>query len=88
MAASTMEIDEISQPIENDEGVSIIKVIAKEPSREKTFEEAGAEVSNAFQEYQSKRLEREWLDRITMKHAVSAHKEKLQEAFSSPPASH
>lgn len=88
MAASKMAVDEISPPIEVEDGYSIIKVVEKKPAREKTFEEAGAEVSNVYQEYQSKRLERAWLDRIKAKHAVVAHKEKLREAFSSPSSAH
>jgi peptidyl-prolyl cis-trans isomerase SurA len=85
--ASTMEIDEISPPIEVEDGYGIIKLVAKEPERQKTFEEAGAEVSNAYQEYQSKSLEREWLDRVKQRYPVIAHKERLREAFLLSPES-
>jgi peptidyl-prolyl cis-trans isomerase SurA len=85
--AFTMAIDEISQPIETDNGYSIIKVTAKEPARQKTFEEAGVEVSNVFQEYEAKRLQQEWIDRIRQKYPVVQHKEQLRKAFSSSQAS-
>ncbi len=77
-----MEVGWISQPIFiEDGGYSIIKVNSKEPSRLKTFEEAGVEVSNAFQEYLQKRLETEWLERIKTKYPVQLFPEQLQKAF-------
>jgi hypothetical protein len=77
-----MEIGKISQPIKTEEnGYSIIKVNAKDHARQKSFEEAGVEVSNAFQEYEQKRLEKEWLDRIKTKYPVSTFPEVLQKAF-------
>ncbi|MDI6804166.1 MAG: peptidylprolyl isomerase [Bacteroidota bacterium] len=80
-----MEIGWISQPIiTEDGGYSIIKVNLKEPSRFKTFEEAGVEVSNAFQEYQQKRLETEWLEKIKTKYPVQLFPEQLQKAFTDP----
>ncbi|MDP2209712.1 MAG: peptidylprolyl isomerase [Bacteroidota bacterium] len=80
-----MEIGWISQPIfTEDGGYSILKVNLKEPSRVKTFEEAGVEVSNAFQEYQQKRLETEWLEKIKTKYPVQLFPEQLQKAFTDP----
>lgn len=77
-----MEIGSISQPILNeDDGYSIIKVISKDPAHQKTFEEAGVEVSNAFQESIQKQLEKEWLDRIKSKYPVSTYPEVLTKAF-------
>jgi peptidyl-prolyl cis-trans isomerase SurA len=77
-----MEIGKISQPIKTEEnGYSIIKVNAKDHARQKSFEEAGVEVSNAFQEYEQKRLEQEWLNRIKTKYPVSTFPEVLQKAF-------
>ncbi len=77
-----MEVGWISQPILNEDGgYSIIKVNSKEPSRAKTFEEAGVDVSNAFQEYQQKQLEAEWLEKIKAKYPVQLFPEHLQKAF-------
>lgn len=83
--ADTMTIGQITAPFESEYGgYSIIKAISKEEPRLKTFEEAGAEVSNAFQEYESKRLEQEWVDRLAQKFAVTKYKERLPKAFSTP----
>lgn len=84
--AETMEIGKISEPIEIETGgYVIIRTNGKEPARPKTFEEAGAEVSNAFQEYESKRLEKLWLERIQQQHPVVMFKEHLNEAFTHQP---
>ena len=82
-----MEIGKVSEPIEiGNGGYTIIKVLKREPARPKTFEEAGAEVSNLYQEQRSKDLEREWLDRLKQKYPVKQYKEELSKAFSNPPA--
>jgi len=60
---------------------SIVRLDRREPARQKSFEEAGAEVSSAFQDYESKRLETEWLARIKQQHPVVVHKEVLKNAF-------
>ncbi len=80
-----MEIGQISEPTDIGNGsFTIIKVLAREPAREKTFEEAGAEVSNLFQEQLSKNLEKEWLDRLRQKYPVKQFKEQLRNAFTAP----
>ena len=80
--ADSLAIGEISDPIAIESGgMSIIKVIAKEPARVKTFDEAGAEVSNALQESESKRLEKAWLDRLQARWPVIQYKDRLVQAF-------
>jgi peptidyl-prolyl cis-trans isomerase SurA len=64
-------------------GHSIVKLIAKEPSRIKTFEEAKAEVSGAFQEAESKRLEDAYLQSLRKRYEPVIHFDKLSEAFKS-----
>jgi len=82
--ADSMQVGEISEPIElMMGGFVIMKVMKKESERIKTYEEAGAELSNAFQEYESKRLEKLWLDRIKERYPVKQFKEQLNKAFSS-----
>jgi peptidyl-prolyl cis-trans isomerase SurA len=85
---SGLSIGETSDPLPAEQGgFSLIKVIAKEQPRQKTFEESGAEVSNALQESESKRLENEWLDQLKIKYPVKEYKEQLTKAFlSGPPA--
>jgi len=84
---ATLGLGEYSEPFELEEGSwVIVKLLAKEPPRQKTFEEAGAEVSNNYQEDYSKKLEQQWLDRIRKKHAVTQYKELLSKAFQEPAA--
>ncbi len=53
-----------------EQGYSIIRVLEKDPARDKTFEEAGTELSSAFQEYESKRLEDAWYERLKARYPV------------------
>jgi peptidyl-prolyl cis-trans isomerase SurA len=88
MHAELLSVGEMSEPIRTEDGFYfIIKLIAKEAERQKTFTEAGAEVSNAYQEHISKLLEQQWLERIKQKHPVKQYKEMLSKAFTSPPQS-
>jgi len=83
--AAALTIGEISQPFELDNGdYAIVKLLAREPARQKTFEEAGAEVSNAYQEHLSKELEQQWVDRVRQRFQVKQYKELLRNAFLSP----
>lgn len=86
-ATTLLAVGQISEPLESGAGYSIIKLLERELPRQKTFEEAGAEVSNAFQDAESKRLEKEWLDRIKLRYPVKQYKEPLKEAFAEPQAS-
>jgi len=63
----------------------ILRKDAVEPARQKQFEEAGAELSSAFQEYESKRLESDWLARVKQYAPVIEHKELLKNAFAKTP---
>jgi peptidyl-prolyl cis-trans isomerase SurA len=79
--ASTMAIDSISEPFRHLPGWSIIKTLAIDSARLKTFEEAAPEVTNACQEVASKEREREWVDELMKKYPVEIHKEILPQAF-------
>lgn len=72
---------EYSSTISNAGGYSIVKLNLKESARIKTFEEAKAEVSGAFQESESKRLEREYLDKLRQRYNPVIHYDKLEKAF-------
>ncbi len=79
---SGMSIGEISEPVSVGSGITmIVKLVARESPKQKTFEEAGAELSNVYQDYESKRLENLWIERIRMKHPVVQRKELLKDAF-------
>jgi peptidyl-prolyl cis-trans isomerase SurA len=71
-----------SEVLVNAGGFSILKLISKEPSRLKTFEEARAEVSGALQEIESKRLEQAYIERLKQRYHPVVFYEELEKAFS------
>ncbi len=82
--AAHLGVGEYSDPVEIDRGeYAIVQLLGKEAPRQKTFEEAGAEVSNLYQEYESKRLEDAWIDKIRQRYPVKQYKENLKVAFQS-----
>ncbi len=70
-----------SEPIKVTGGYSIIKLVEKDPSRLKTFDEARAEVAGAFQESESKRLENEYLERLSKRYDPVVYYSELEKAF-------
>jgi peptidyl-prolyl cis-trans isomerase SurA len=63
----------------------LVRLNEREAARQKSFEEAGTEVSSAFQEYESKRLESAWIEHLRTLYPVVEYKEALQSAFVSKP---
>lgn len=76
-------VGDYTAPIPNPGGFSILRLDKKDHSRIKTFEEARAEVSGAFQESESKRLEKEYIDSLKSKYSPVINYEELQNAFKS-----
>jgi peptidyl-prolyl cis-trans isomerase SurA len=72
-----------TEPIPNSGGFSILRLDKKEASRIKTFDEARAEISGAFQESESKRLEKEYIDSLKSKYSPVIYYDELQNAFKS-----
>ncbi len=70
-----------SEPFPFVGGYEIVKLIAKDPSHPKTFEEAKAEVSGAFQEAESKRLEQNYLESLKKRYDPQLYYDKLEEAY-------
>lgn len=81
--ANSLAEGEYSEPFRVANATYIVRLNGREPARLKTFEEAGTEVSSAFQEYESKRLEQEWLDGLRKLYPVVEYKEALKTAFGS-----
>lgn len=79
--AMTMEAGWVEGPMKFQYGYSVIKVDEKQKAREKTFEEAQSEVSSKFQEIESKRLEREWIESLMKKYGVEVKEVLLTSAF-------
>lgn len=83
--ADSLAIGGYSLPFFHKVSYSIVRKDGVEGPRQKSFEEAGAEVSSAYQEYESKRLESEWLARVKKDAPVIEHKELLKNAFAKTP---
>jgi outer membrane protein OmpA-like peptidoglycan-associated protein len=81
LKADSLQVGEVSAPFRSKFGISIVRLNRKDPLRQKTFEEAGTEVSGAFQEFESKRLENEWLDGLRKRYPLVEYKETLKSAF-------
>ncbi len=79
--ASKMAVDSITAPFKHENGWSILKTIAFDEPRIKTFDEAMPEVASQYQEMASKKREKEWLKDLETKYSVAINKEKLIEAF-------
>lgn len=75
----------VAEPFLHQGAVHIIRLNRREPARDKTFEEAGTEVSSAFQEYESRRIEQEWLEGLRKTYPVTEYREVLQNAFAPLP---
>ena len=87
--AAKLQVGKFSEPIDLEQGgFAIVQLVERDPARQKTYEEAGAEVSNMYQEHSSKQLEQTWLDRIKQRHPVLQYMENLKKAFTSQHSSH
>jgi len=72
-----------SKPFHSVNGFSIVSLIAKDPSHIKTFEEAKAEVSGAYQELESKNLENNYVDSLDKLYKPKIFYNELDKAFKS-----
>ncbi len=77
------EKGEVSAPvkIEGEPGLSIIRLNSKESSRQKTFEEARAEVSNSYQDLEVKKLEQAYVERLKKRYEPVIYYEEVDKAF-------
>ena len=74
-------IGDYSEPIPNPGGFSILRLDIRDPKRIKTFEEAKAEVSGNLQEYESKRLESEYIESLKKEYSPVIFYDELRKAF-------
>ncbi|MBN1301348.1 MAG: peptidylprolyl isomerase [Melioribacteraceae bacterium] len=72
---------DFTEPFKTSGGFAIIKLIEKYPARPKTFEEAKPEVSSDYQEVLSKKLEQDYIDRLTKLYKPEKYYEVLERAF-------
>jgi len=79
--ASTMAVDSVTAPFQNQSGWSTLKVLAKDTAHVKSFEDATPEVASGYQEEATKKREYEWVEGLKKKYPVTVHTEALTEAF-------
>lgn len=81
--ADSMEVGQTSDVFESTAGYSIVKTLGKEKARQKTYEEALPEVASLFQDRESIRLEKEFIQFLKEKYNPKPNYEFLQEVFNS-----
>jgi peptidyl-prolyl cis-trans isomerase SurA len=79
--AASLPVDSISAPFQHPTGWSIVKVLAKDSARVKTFDEAKPELTSAYQEYAYKARQQQWLSTLEAKYPVVLNKQLLMNAF-------
>ncbi|MGC8595351.1 MAG: peptidylprolyl isomerase [Candidatus Kryptoniota bacterium] len=77
--AFKMKEGEISKPIRFEGGYSILRVNRFVPAGPKTFEEARGEVASDYQDYQSKRLQNEWIESLKKEFGVEVEQKTFDE---------
>ncbi|MCX7875682.1 MAG: peptidylprolyl isomerase [Melioribacteraceae bacterium] len=80
-ANSLKEIGQISEPFKFQDGWSIVKLIRKDSARQKTYDEAKIEAASMYQEFESKRLEEEYLTKLKNLYKPKVYYEELRKAF-------
>lgn len=79
--ADSLSVGAYSPVFPHKSAYTIVRLEGREPQRVKTYEEAGPEVSTAFQDYESKRLESAWIEGLRRDFPVVEHPEVLKSAF-------
>ena len=83
--ADSLSTGGLSEPFFFKNGYALVRLEGREPSRRKSYAEAGAEVSTAFQDYEAKRLEQEWIQGLRKDFPVIERKDVLQSAYAPVP---
>ncbi len=83
--AAILRIDSIPPPFAHPNGWSIIKVLAKDTSHVKEFQECVPEIMSAYQEYAAKARLDAWTAELKARYGVVLYKEMLSEAFKRKP---
>jgi peptidyl-prolyl cis-trans isomerase SurA len=79
--AFSLEPGEVSEPFRVGSNWAVVKTLEKDTARHKTFEEARAQVTSAFQDQQAAELEQNWLDSLYARYPVEMYYENLEQAF-------
>jgi peptidyl-prolyl cis-trans isomerase SurA len=79
--AVTLNLGEMAGPISFENGFSLVKLLDRQPPREKTWEEARSEVVTVYKEYRAMELRDEWLARLRAKFGVDIWRGHLGNTF-------
>ncbi|MFZ1288985.1 MAG: peptidylprolyl isomerase [Melioribacteraceae bacterium] len=74
-------IGDFTEILGDDKGKSILQLVKKEVSRNKTFDEARAEVTSAYQDIESAELENDYISRLKTTYKPELFYNELQKAF-------
>lgn len=77
-AKKNPKVGDTYEPMKYQEGYSIFKINSYEPEREMNFQEARAELSGDYMDYQSMKMGREWLMGLGKKYGVKVFTNKIQ----------
>ena len=80
-AWSMKNIGGYSDIYKNFGGYSIVRLDQKDPAHIKTFEEARTEVTSDFQEYQTKKAEQAYLDKLKKKYNPKIYYDKIAKLY-------
>lgn len=72
---------DISDVLKYKNGWSIVKLIKKDASRTKTFDEARAEATSAYQDHESSQLEKSYVNRLKNTYKPNLFYEELENAY-------
>ena len=62
---------------------TVVRLNGRDNARRKTYEEAGPELASAYQDYESKRLESDWIAQLRREYPVVENTPALKNAFGS-----
>jgi len=79
--ADSLALGAYSQPFSYRGMFAIVRFDGRDKARLRTFEEAGSELASAYQEYESKRLENEWMAELRKDFPVQVNTPVLKESF-------
>jgi hypothetical protein len=79
--ADSLPVLGYSAPFQHQAAYIIVRLDKRDPAHQKSYEEAGPEVSSAFQDYEAKRLESEWMTSVRSRHPVVENRPELKKAF-------
>ncbi len=77
--ADSLSVGGYSAPFRFGDAYVIVRLNGREPSRTKTYEEASNEVSSAYQDWDAKRLESDWMRELHSEYPVVTNKEALND---------